>query len=104
MKSPSMKLSIVVMAIVTAAGAQSALAQTDAQKVDPHAAMNQKSDATQSVTKTEAQKAFEAVKKLAGNWEGPVSNVAGENDVEGKTAKVTLRETSMGNAFLHEMK
>src|SRR3954466_3190167 len=109
MKSLRTNLAIVLLSFATAAFAQSA-AKADAQKADeqktgaatadPHAAMNHKTDAPQSgATKSESQSAFEAVKKLAGNWEGPISNVAGENDVEGKISKVTLRETSMGHAF-----
>ena len=71
------------------------------QTPDPHRSMEKPA---QIETQTEAQKSFAVLKGLAGNWQGPVSNVAGEASVEGKTAKVTLRETSMGNALLHEMK
>lgn len=102
MKSLFTKLSIFLLstaACLAAQTAQPAAQKTDAAKPDPHAAMNQ----TQA-PQTEAQKAFQAIKSLAGNWEGPVSNVPGEASVEGKIAKTTLRETSMGNVLMHEMR
>jgi len=43
---------------------------------------------------SDAQKAFETLKTLAGSWEGTYM---------GMSAKITIRVTSTGNAILHEM-
>jgi len=43
---------------------------------------------------SDAQKAFEKMKTLAGSWEGTYM---------GRSAKMTIRVTSTGNAILHEM-
>ena len=43
---------------------------------------------------SDAQKAFEKMKTLAGTWEGTYMGMSG---------KVTIRVTSTGNAILHEM-
>ena len=58
----------------------------------------------QKEAQTEAQKSFDKLKTLAGSWEGRVTTVPADPSVEGKTAQITLRVTSMGNAFLHEAK
>jgi hypothetical protein len=52
---------------------------------------------------SEAQKAFEVLKTLAGSWEGTLSSVPPMKEVEGKRVKVMIRETSRGNALMHEM-
>jgi hypothetical protein len=53
---------------------------------------------------TESQKAFAALKTLAGTWEGKVKI---DTDAFGKpgddTMQVTMRVTSRGNALVHEM-
>jgi hypothetical protein len=51
--------------------------------------------------KSDAQKSFDKLKTLAGSWDGVLSGTGTELD--GKTMRVTLRVTSMGNALLHEM-
>jgi len=51
---------------------------------------------------SDAQKSFDKLKTLAGSWEGKVSTVPPEADIEGKPMQVTLRVTSMGNALMHE--
>jgi hypothetical protein len=43
------------------------------------------------------------LKTLAGSWEGHVTTVPQHADIEGKLMQVSLRATSMGNAFMHEM-
>jgi hypothetical protein len=53
---------------------------------------------------TDAQNSFDKLKALAGNWEGTVTSVPPEPTVEGKTAQISLRVTSMGNALMHEMR
>jgi hypothetical protein len=49
---------------------------------------------TMAFAQTDAQKSFEKLKTLAGTWEGTF---------EGKTMRVSLRVTSMGNTLMHEM-
>ena len=69
------------------------------------------SDAPKSATKkpeapkSEAQKSFEKLKALAGNWEGPVNVQPPVPEMaDGKPIHVSLRVTSMGNLLMHEMK
>ena len=57
----------------------------------------------QTAVQSDAQKSFDKLKSLAGAWEGRVSTIPPEADIEGKTMKATLRVTSMGNAIMHEM-
>ncbi len=52
---------------------------------------------------SDAQKSFDKMKTLAGSWEGRVTTVPPQAEIEGKTMRVTLRVTSMGNALMHEM-
>jgi len=73
MKSVAFTLSVVLMSLSTLAFAQS-----------------------------DAQKAFDKMKTLAGSWEGRVTTVPPEADIEGKLAQVSLRVTSMGNALMQE--
>lgn len=50
---------------------------------------------------SDAQKSFDTLKTLAGNWDGSVKNpYTGKTDA----AHVTLRVTSRGNAIVDEMK
>jgi hypothetical protein len=66
-----------------------AFAQSDAPKSD--------------ALKSDAQKSFDEMKSLAGSWEGHVTTVPPQAQIEGTAIKVTLRVTSMGNALVHEM-
>ncbi len=50
---------------------------------------------------SDAQKAFDKLKTLAGPWDAVLSGTGSEAD--GQTMHVTLRVTSTGNAVLHEM-
>ena len=52
---------------------------------------------------SDAQKSFDKMKTLAGSWEGRVTTVPPQAEMEGKAMQVTLRVTSMGNALMHEM-
>jgi hypothetical protein len=79
MKSLRFRLSIALMALSTVA-----FAQSDAQ---PSA----------------AQKSFDQIKNLAGSWEGRISTVPPQAEIDGKLMQVSLRVTSMGNALVHEM-
>lgn len=51
----------------------------------------------------EAKQTFTALKALAGTWEGHVATTPVAKEVEGKSAKVSLRVTSMGNLLMHEL-
>jgi hypothetical protein len=59
---------------------------------------------TLAFAQSDAQKSFDKLKTLAGSWEGHVTTVPPQGDVEGKLMQVSLRATSMGNALMHEMK
>jgi len=58
---------------------------------------------TMSFAQSDAQKSFDKLKTLAGAWEGQVTTVPPQAEIEGKSMQVTLRATSMGNALMHEM-
>jgi len=54
---------------------------------------------------SEAQKSFDTMKTLSGNWQGLVTTVPKvEGMGENTQMQVTLRVTSRGNALVHEMK
>ena len=52
---------------------------------------------------SEAQKSFEALKGLAGTWEGTLTPVPPVKNFGGARVKVVIRVTSKGNALMHEM-
>lgn len=69
-----------------------AFAQSEAQK------------AADAVRPSPAQKSFDALKTLAGRWQGPVKVEPPQPDMGDQTAiEVSLRVTSRGNALVHEM-
>jgi hypothetical protein len=87
MKSLRFVLPVVLMALATVA-----FAQHDAHKV-----------ADEQVA-PEAQKSFDAMKSLAGNWEGQVTLDPPQPEMsDGKPLHITMRVTSRGNALVHEM-
>lgn len=88
MKFMSFALCMAVMSLATVA-----LAQSDMHKSDEKPAPS------------EAQKSFEAMKTLAGNWEGPVSVDPPQPQWKGtgKPLHVSMRVTSRGNALVHEL-
>jgi hypothetical protein len=51
---------------------------------------------------SEAQKSFDTIKTLAGEWEGPVSVPEMPEMSNGKPIHVSLRVTSRGNAIVEE--
>ena len=54
--------------------------------------------------KSDAQKSFDQLKTLAGSWQGPVTMVPPQADMDmNKPMQVSLRVTSKGNALVHEM-
>ena len=87
MKTICLMLFIGVMSLTTVAFAQH----------DAHKAADQ-------VAPPEAQKSFETMKGLAGNWEGPVTVDPPQPEMsDGKPLHITMRVTSRGNALVHEM-
>ena len=56
-----------------------------------------------ALAQSDAQKSFEQLKALAGPWEGTVTTFPPQDEVQGKHMKVSLKQTSMGNALMHEM-
>ncbi len=52
---------------------------------------------------SEAQKSFAQMKTLAGSWEGTVTAIPPQPDIDNKHVQASLRVTSMGNAIVHEM-
>jgi hypothetical protein len=56
------------------------------------------------VAPPEAQKSFDTMKSLAGNWEGPVTIDPPQPDMSGdKPVHISMRVTSRGNSLVHEM-
>jgi len=84
MKSLSLMLSVVLMAMSTVA-----FAQTDSQK---------------AVAQSDAQKSFDKLKTLAGSWQGRLTTDPHQADMDNAHPLVTLRVTSRGSALVHEMK
>ena len=89
MKSRRFVLFVVLMSLATVAFAQS----------DAHKMGASKTPAP----KSEAQTSFEAMKTLAGDWEGPVkTDMPVEAKVDIKPLHVSMRVTSRGNVLVHE--
>jgi hypothetical protein len=87
---PRIALSVVFLLIATAAFAADAAAPPPDAKT-PSAAPGL----------SDAQKSFETMKSLAGEWEGPVT-VADMPEMSGAKMHLSLRITSRGNAIVHE--
>jgi hypothetical protein len=99
MKSLRSILALVLMSLCTLAFAQSD-AQTAVTQLDSHMNHPQKPAAP----KSETQKSFDALKSLAGTWEGVVNVNPPVPEIDGKASVITMRVTSRGNALVHEMK
>src|SRR5205807_855193 len=57
---------------------------------------------TVAFAQSNAQKSFDALKALAGPWEGPVSTVPKEAAMGDQTnVQISMRVTSRGNALVH---
>lgn len=52
---------------------------------------------------SEGRRSFEALKTIAGSWEGTLTTVPPIEELAGKRVRVVVRETSRGNALMHEM-
>jgi hypothetical protein len=60
--------------------------------------------ATDKPAPPESQKSFEAMKTLAGNWEGPVTLDPPQHEMsDGQPMHISMRVTSRGNTLVHEM-
>src|SRR6266850_2649384 len=95
-----MKFHRFLLAAVLMSLATMTFAQSDAQKSDAQKHGVKKSEAP----KPEAQKSFDQLKTLAGTWEGSVTVTPPQADMDtSKPAHISLRETSRGNALVHEM-
>lgn len=59
----------------------------------------------QSATPSDAQKAFDQMKTLSGNWQGKLTTIPADamKDANGMAIDITLRTTSSGNAIMHEV-
>ncbi len=86
MKSLRFALTVILMSFSTAALAQ-----------------HEHASAPVPVAPSQAENSFEALKTLAGSWEGTLTTLPPIKDVSGKRVKVTIRVTSRGNALMHEM-
>lgn len=87
MKSICVMLFVALMSLTSVAFAQH----------DAHKAAGQ-------VAPPEAQKSFDTMKSLAGNWEGPVTVDPPQPEMsDGKPLHISMRVTSRGNALVHEM-
>jgi phage tail protein X len=54
---------------------------------------------------SDAQKSFDTLKTLAGNWQGSVTVDPPQHDLgDGTVMQLSLRVTSRGNVLVHEMK
>jgi len=59
---------------------------------------------TAAFAQSDAQKSFDKLKTLAGDWEGPVTVDPPQPEMQDdKPVHVSLRVTSRGNALVHEM-
>jgi hypothetical protein len=54
-------------------------------------------------TGPETQLAYTKLKTLVGNWEGPASTTPEQDLVRGRTAQLSIRATSTGNAIMHDL-
>jgi hypothetical protein len=60
--------------------------------------------ATAALAQSDAQKTFDKLKTLAGNWEGPVTLSPPVPEMSSdKPLHISMRVTSRGNALVHEM-
>jgi hypothetical protein len=87
-------LRFVLPVVVMSSLATVAFAQSDAHKMgEPKAA----------APKSEAQTSFDALKSLAGDWEGAVKTDMPAAKVDIKPVHISMRTTSRGNVLVHEM-
>ena len=61
------------------------------------------SDTKQSAPESNAQKSFDTMKTLAGEWQGAATMDPPMGDMKDAKLQVSMRVTSRGNALVHEM-
>ncbi len=66
-------------------------------------AQHEHSAAPTPAAPSEGQKSFDALKTLAGSWEGTLTSVPPVKELADKRVEVMIRVTSRGNALMHEM-
>jgi|SRR3984957_5285984 hypothetical protein len=99
MTSPRFMLSVVLLSLSTMT-----FAQSDIAKAEMPMPGTPKSDMPKPNAQTsDAQKSFDQLKTLAGTWDGHVTTVPTQAEIEGKPIRATLRVTSMGHTLMHEM-
>jgi hypothetical protein len=59
--------------------------------------------ASDKAAPSDSQHAFDKLKSLAGSWVGRLTTFPAAPEVDGNFAQFSLRVTSLGNAFVHEM-
>jgi hypothetical protein len=91
-------LSLVLLLSIAALAQNSAPKPTD--KMD-HSVVQQPSV---KPAPSEAEKAFDKLKTLAGSWEGRPNVVPPVPDVDGKPAQVAFRVASRGHTLMHDLK
>ena len=100
MRSVSMLLSVAVLSLVTAA--QSQTEEHKHGQAEPAQAQAAPAAKPAPAPKTEAQKTFEAMRVLAGEWEAPVTLNPDIPQMRGAKLRVTMRVLSRGNTIAHE--
>ena len=98
-----MNIRRLVLSAVLFALSMPAVAQTQAQK--PADAMDHSTPQASAVKAppTEAQKSYDILKSLAGEWQGAVSINPPMNGVGNANVDVSLRVASRGHSIVHEM-
>ena len=87
MKSICLMLFVALMSLTTVASAQ-----------------HEAHKATDQIAPPEAQKSFDTMKSLAGNWQGSVNVDPPQPEMsDGKPLHISMRVTSRENALVHEM-
>lgn len=79
------------------------LAQSDAHSSAENTVQGAMQESSEKATASDAQKAFDQLKTLAGSWAGQLTTLPKEPMVEGKFAQFSLRVTSRGHAVVHEL-
>ena len=101
MRSINLLLSVAVLSLATAAQAQTEEHQ-HGQAPEPAQAQAASAAKAAPAPKTEAQRSFEWMRNLAGEWEAPVTVTPDIPQMRGAKLHVTMRVLSRGNTIAHE--
>ena len=106
--SPAKSVRTVVFGVMFGAALAVAMsAAAHAQSNTPQSADKMDHSPAQTAPKappTEAEKAFDKLKTLAGSWEGSPRVVPPVPEIDGKPAHVVLRVASRGHTLMHDLK